>query len=76
MAIEILGASKRFNLAKEDLRNIKYFEALIEVSEENIRLTMKISVNKRNKLVDKGLDALGLNSMNLPRSIQGIELNC
>lgn len=55
MAIEILDASEKFNLAKEDLLNIKYFEALIEVSEENIRLTMKMSVNKRNKLVDKGL---------------------
>jgi uncharacterized protein YuzE len=76
MAIEILDASNRFNLAKEDLRNIKYFEARIEVSEENIRLTMKMSVNKRNKLVDKGLDALGLNSMNLPISTQGIALSC
>ena len=37
MAIEILDASNRFNLAKEDLRNIKYFEARIEVSEENIK---------------------------------------
>jgi uncharacterized protein YuzE len=76
MAIEILDASNRFNLAKEDLRNIKYFEARIEVSEENIRLTMKMSVNKRNKLVDKGLDALGLNSINLPISTQGIALSC
>ncbi|WP_229388684.1 DUF2283 domain-containing protein [Methanosarcina sp. DH2] len=36
MTIEILDASNRFSLAKEDLRNIKYFEALIEVSEETI----------------------------------------
>ncbi len=76
MAIEILDASKRFNLAKEDLRNIRYFEALIEVSEENIRLTMKMGVSKRNKLVDTGLNALGLNSMNLPISTQGMALDC
>lgn len=76
MAIEILDASKRFNLAREDLRNIKYFEAVIEVSKDNIRLTMKLKVNKRNKLVDKSLDALGLNSMGLPISTQGIELSC
>lgn len=76
MAIEILDASKRFNLAKEDLRNIKYFEANIEISEENIKITMKMSVSKRNKLVDKGLNALGLNSMNLPISKQGIALSC
>ena len=44
------------------MRNIKYFEARIKVSEENIRLKMKMSANKRNKLVDKGLDTLGLNS--------------
>jgi len=76
MAIEILDASKRFNLAKEDLRNIKYFEANIEISEENIKITMKISVSKRNKMVDKDLNALGLNSMNLPISKQGIALSC
>jgi len=76
MAIEILDASKRFNLAKEDLRNIKYFEANIEISEENIKITMKMSVSKRNKMVDKDLNALGLNSMNLPISKQGIALSC
>ena len=66
MAIEILDASKRFKLSKEDLRNIRYFEALIKVGEENIRLTMKMGISKRDKLIDTGLDALGLNSMNLP----------
>ncbi len=76
MAIEILDASKRFNLAREDLRNIKYFEANIEISEENIKITMKMSVSKRNKMVDKDLNALGLNSMNLPISKQGIALSC
>ena len=76
MAIEILDASKRFDLAKEDLRNIKYFEALIEVNEENIRLTMKMGVSKRNKLIDTGLNILGLNSMNLPISTQGMALSC
>ncbi len=76
MAIEILDASKRFNLAKEDLRNIKSFEANIEISEENIKITMKMSVSKRNKMVDKDLNALGLNSMNLPISKQGIALSC
>jgi hypothetical protein len=34
MAIEILDALKRFFLAKEDFKNIEYFEALIEFSEE------------------------------------------
>lgn len=76
MAIEILDASKRFNLAREDLRNIKSFEANIEISEENIKITMKMSVSKRNKMVDKDLNALGLNSMNLPISKQGIALSC
>jgi len=76
MAIEILNASKRFGLAKEDLRNIKYFEALIDVNEENIRLTVKMGVSKRNKLIDTGLQALGLNSMNFPVSTQGMALNC
>lgn len=34
MAIEILDASKRFYLVKEDLRNINCFEALIEVNKD------------------------------------------
>lgn len=75
MAIEILDASKRIKLAKEDMRNIRYFEALIEVGEENIKLTMKMGISKRNKLIDTDLNALGLNSMNLPVSIQGMTLN-
>jgi hypothetical protein len=56
--------------------NQKYFEALIDVNEENIRLTMKMGVSKRNKLIDTGLQALGLNSMNLPISTQEVALNC
>lgn len=76
MAIEIRDASKRFNLAKEDLSNVRYFEAAIDISQENIKITMKMSVNKRNKLVDKDLNALGLNSINLPINNQEIALNC
>lgn len=76
MGIEILDASEKFNVSKMDLGNIKHFEANIEISKENIKINMEIKLYKRNGLVNKYLDTLGLNSMNLPASTQGIALNC
>ena len=76
MDIEILDASGKFNVSKSDLDNIKHFDAIIEVSEENIKITMKMEISKRNKLIDRCLDALTINSMNLPSSTQGIAVSC
>ncbi|WP_135605626.1 DUF2283 domain-containing protein [Methanococcoides sp. NM1] len=50
MGVEILDASKKFNLSKSDLHNIKHFNALIEITKNNIDVSMKIEVSKRNKL--------------------------
>ena len=74
MDIEILDASEKFNVSKSDLDNIKHFDAIIEVNEENIKITMKIS--KRNKIIDRCLNALTINSMNLTSGIQGIAVSC
>lgn len=76
MGIEILGVSEKFNVSKMDLSNIKHFEANIEISKENIKITMEMRLYKRNGLINRSLDTLGLNSMNLPASTQGIALNC
>lgn len=76
MGIEILGVSEKFNVSKMDLSNIKHFEANIEISKENIKITMEMRLYKRNGLINRSLDSLGLNSMNLPASTQGIALNC
>lgn len=76
MDIEILNASEKFNVSKSDLDNVKHFDAIIEVSEQNIKITMKMEISKRNKLIDRCLDALTINSMNLPSSRQGIAVSC
>lgn len=76
MGIEILDASEKFNVSKMDFSNIKHFEANIEISKENIKISMEMRLYKRNSLINRCLDTLGLNSMNLPVSTQGIALNC
>ena len=76
MGLEVLDVSKKFNVSKMDLNNIRHFEASIEISKENIKIRMEIKLYKRNNLINVGLDALGLNSMDLPVSNQGIALSC
>ena len=76
MSIEILDASEKFNFSKQDLLNIKNFHATIEVTKENIELTMNLKISKRNRLVASSLDAITINSMNIPSSTQGIAVNC
>ncbi|CAG0994381.1 MAG: hypothetical protein MPEBLZ_00928 [Candidatus Methanoperedens nitroreducens] len=74
--LEILDASKKFNASKPELLNIKHFDAVIEVTKENIKVTMKLEVLKRNKLFPKVIEALTANILNLPSSIQGIAVTC
>lgn len=76
MGIEILDASEKFNVLKSDFHNIKHFGATIEINKENIKVTMKMEMIKRNKSINKCLDALTLNSMNLPSSTQAIAVSC
>jgi uncharacterized protein YuzE len=76
MAIEILDASKKFNVLKADLQNLKSFDADIEVHKETIKIAMKITIVKRNNSISKCMEAVGLNSMNLPISNQEIALCC
>jgi hypothetical protein len=76
MAIEILDASKKFNILKSDLMNLKRFKADINVNKDTIRIVMKIDIIKRNNQVSKYMEAVGLNSMNLPISNQEVALCC
>lgn len=76
MAIEILDASKKFNVLKADLQNLKSFDADIEAHKETIKIAMKITIVKRNNSISKCMEAVGLNSMNLPISNQEIALCC
>jgi uncharacterized protein YuzE len=74
MAIEILDASKKFNVLKTDLLSIKSFDADIEINEDTIKIEMKIDIIKRNNSISKSMKAIGLNSMNLPISNQEVAL--
>lgn len=76
MGVEILDASNRLNISKYDLRNTKYFDMNLEVTEESIHVTMEIKISKRNKSVAHTLDAVATNSTNIPPSTQGIEVSC
>lgn len=74
MAIEILDASKKFNIPKTDLLNLKRFNAHIDIDKDTIKVVMEISIIKRNNSVNKSMETIGLNSLNLPISNQGIAL--
>ncbi|MCG7847629.1 MAG: DUF2283 domain-containing protein [ANME-2 cluster archaeon] len=76
MSIEILDASEKFKVSKYDLLNVKNFNAIIKVTPENIEVTMKMKLSNRNNLIASSLDALTINSMNIPSSTQGIAVSC
>lgn len=76
MAIEILDASKRFNVQKSDLSNINRFNADIYINKDVIKINMKLEIKKRNAMIPKNMEAIGLNDMNLPISNQEIALVC
>ena len=76
IAIEILDVSEKFRVSKEELLNINKFSADIEISKETIKISMKLELNRRNRIISKCMETLGLNSMNLPASNQGIALSC
>jgi uncharacterized protein YuzE len=76
MAIEILDASRKFNVQKSDLSNVQYFNAEIRINEETIKITMELKILKRNGLINKSIEAIGINDMNLPVSTQEIALSC
>ena len=76
MSLEMLNVSKKFHISKSDLLNLKKFNATIEIDKENIKVTMKMEILKRNKSFDTGLEAVTINSMNLPVSTQGIAVTC
>jgi len=76
MNLEILDVSEKFHVSKSELLNIKNFDATIEINEQNIKLTMKMGIIKRNKVLAKCLEALTINNMNIPSSTQEIAVTC
>ena len=76
MGIEILGASEKFNVSKPDLLKIKKLDMIVDINKENIKLKLKMEVSKRNKLISSSLDAITINSINLPVGTQNLALAC
>lgn len=76
MSLEMLDVSEKFHVSKTELLNIKNFDATIEINEKNIKLTMKMGIIKRNKVLSKCLEALTINNINLPSSTQEIAVTC
>ena len=76
MAIEILDASKKFKSSKSDLRDIHHFDATVVISEQKIEVIMKLDISKRNKLIEKFLNAFTSNTMHLPTARQGLAVTC
>jgi uncharacterized protein YuzE len=75
IAIEILDASQKFSVPKSDLSNILHFNAEISVSKETIKVIMKLVIKKRNGLINKFMEACGLNNNYLPVSTQEMALS-
>jgi len=71
-----VDVSEKFHVSKTELLNIKNFDATIEINEKNIKLTMKMGIIKRNKVLAKCLEALTINNINLPSSTQEIAVTC
>lgn len=76
MNLEMLDVSEKFHISKSDLINLKHFDATIEINKENIKVSMKLVILKRNHLSDKCLEAITTNSINLPSGTQGIAVTC
>jgi len=76
MNLEMLDISEKFQVSKSELLNIKNFDATIEINEQNIKITMKMGIIKRNKVLAKCLEALTINNMNIPSGTQEIAVTC
>lgn len=70
--LEMLDVSKKFHISKSDILNLKKFDATLEINEEDVKITMKIGILKRNKVYDKCMEALTPNILKLPSGTQGI----
>jgi len=66
VGIEILDASKVFNVNKLSLKNIKCIYMKIEVSQEIISLNFHLGIEIHNKSLIKQVDSNVVNDFNIP----------
>lgn len=76
MGVEILDASKRFNISKHSLLYIKKFDLTLEITKEQIRVTMDLKIFHRNKSVAHTVSTITTNSTNITPCTQGISVSC
>lgn len=65
IGIELLDASKNFNVSKIVMKGLESFNATIDVSETEIKVTIKAYVKLRNIKVEKVSVSYGVNDINL-----------
>jgi uncharacterized protein YuzE len=66
IGVEILHASKLFDVSKSAIKNFQSFRADINISEKTIEINFTINVIKRNQYIEKIAISHGINDMNLP----------
>lgn len=65
IGVELLNASKNFNISKFMMKGIESFNITIDVSETEIKVTIKAFVKLRNTKVEKVSVSHGVNDINL-----------
>jgi|WetSurMetagenome_2_1015567.scaffolds.fasta_scaffold972654_1 uncharacterized protein YuzE len=65
IGVELLNASKNFNISKFVMKGIEGFNSTIDISETEIKVTIKAFVKLRNTKVEKVSISLGINDINL-----------
>ncbi|CAF30034.1 DUF2283 domain-containing protein [Methanococcus maripaludis] len=63
--IEILDASKVFDVEKSDLKEIKSLNVLFKITEENIDLNLTLNVSKNDKICPLSLKLSEINDYDL-----------
>lgn len=66
VAVQLIGASKMFNIPKISLHNIPLIEMSIKINESCIRLDLTIGVNVHNKKLEQTFNSLVDNDSGLP----------
>lgn len=66
VALEILNASKLFGVKKYDLTKPISFKMSIAISKKSIAIKGRFSINVRQKITEKPIEAETLNDINLP----------
>lgn len=65
IGVELLNASKNFDVSKVVLKKIQTMNSDIKVSYESIEVKVRVCVTRRNALIEKVSVSRGINDVNL-----------